>query len=47
MDLQMLVGPGGRERTRDEYASLFDAAGLRVVDTVRAGELAIYEDVPT
>ena len=26
-DLNMLVGPGGRERTVDEYASLFDSSG--------------------
>ncbi|WP_028644125.1 methyltransferase [Nocardioides sp. URHA0020] len=35
-DLNMLVMPGGRERTQDEYAALFDAGGLRltrVVDT--------------
>ena len=35
-DLNMLVMPGGRERTEDEYAALFAAAGLaltRVVDT--------------
>ena len=35
-DLNMLVLPGGRERTEAEYAALFDAAGLhltRVVDT--------------
>jgi O-methyltransferase domain len=35
-DLNMLVLPGGRERTEQEYAALFDAAGLRlngVVDT--------------
>ncbi len=35
-DLNMLVMPGGRERTQEEYAALFDAAGLRlglVVDT--------------
>jgi hypothetical protein len=31
-DLNMLVGPGGRERTRDEFAALFDAAGLRLTD---------------
>lgn len=29
-DLNMLVGPGGRERTLDEYATLFEAAGLRL-----------------
>jgi hypothetical protein len=35
-DLNMLVMPGGRERTEQQYAALFDAAGLRlerVVDT--------------
>lgn len=35
-DLNMLVMPGGRERTEEEYAALFDAAGLalsRVIDT--------------
>lgn len=29
-DLNMMIGPGGRERTRDEYARLFSAAGLRL-----------------
>jgi hypothetical protein len=35
-DLNMLVMPGGRERTEQEYGALFAAAGLtltRVVDT--------------
>jgi hypothetical protein len=35
-DLNMLVMPGGRERTEAEYAALFEAAGLRlhrVIDT--------------
>ena len=35
-DLNMLVLPGGRERTEAEYAALFGAAGLhlnRVIDT--------------
>jgi O-methyltransferase domain len=35
-DLNMLVLPGGRERTEQEYGALFEAAGLtlsRVVDT--------------
>ena len=35
-DLNMLVLPGGRERTEEQYAALFAAAGLRltrVVDT--------------
>jgi len=29
-DLNMLVMPGGRERTEEQYAALFDAAGLRL-----------------
>ena len=32
-DLNMLVGPGGRERTRAEYASLLASAGLRLVES--------------
>jgi hypothetical protein len=35
-DINMLVMPGGRERTEQQYAALFEAAGLRlagVVDT--------------
>ncbi|WP_328324843.1 acetylserotonin O-methyltransferase [Kribbella sp. NBC_00382] len=35
-DINMLVMPGGRERTADQYAELFTAAGLRqtrVIDT--------------
>jgi hypothetical protein len=30
-DLNMLVMPGGRERTLDEYAALFSSAGFRLV----------------
>jgi hypothetical protein len=30
-DLNMLVGPGGRERTEAEFASLFQAGGFRLV----------------
>lgn len=36
LDIEMLIGPGGRERTRDEFARLFESAGLgleRVVET--------------
>jgi hypothetical protein len=29
-DINMLVGPGGRERTLEEYAALFVAAGYRL-----------------
>jgi cyclopropane fatty-acyl-phospholipid synthase-like methyltransferase len=33
-DLNMLVLPGGRERTEQQYAALFDAAGLRLSRTL-------------
>jgi hypothetical protein len=33
IDLNMLVHPGGRERTREEYASLLEAAGFELVGT--------------
>ena len=47
LDLNMLVGPGGRERTRSEFAQLFARAGLklkRVIPT--ASPLSIVEAVP-
>ena len=36
-DLNMLVGPGGRERTEAEYADLFAAAALRLTRVVDTG----------
>jgi hypothetical protein len=39
-DLNMLVGPGGQERTLDEYAALFAAAGLQLVRAVPTGTAA-------
>ncbi len=45
-DLNMLVLPGGRERTEDEFTALFSAAGLRltrVIDTPT--EVVILEGV--
>jgi hypothetical protein len=33
-DLNMLVLPGGRERTEQQYGTLFDAAGLRLSRTL-------------
>jgi O-methyltransferase domain/Dimerisation domain len=43
-DLNMLVVPGGRERTEQEYAELFEAAGLGYVREVRsAAGLSVYE----
>mgnify|MGYP000129579055 CR=1 FL=1 len=41
-DLNMLVAPGGRERTAAEYAALFDAAGLALAaDTPTASGLHV------
>jgi hypothetical protein len=36
-DLNMLIGPGGRERDRAEYAALLDAAGLRLEQALPTG----------
>lgn len=36
MDLNMLVMPGGRERSEEEYAALFEQAGLRLARSVPA-----------
>ena len=36
-DLHMLVGPGGRERAGDEFAALFEAAGLRLAEVRPTG----------
>jgi hypothetical protein len=30
IDIEMLMFPGGRERTADEYSQLFSKAGLRL-----------------
>ncbi len=43
-DLNMLVNPGGRERTVEEYATLFDEAGFRLVGaTPTASGLNVIE----
>jgi hypothetical protein len=42
-DLNMLVGTGGRERTRDEYAALLDAAGYAIVGETPAGPVSVIE----
>ncbi|WP_394841535.1 acetylserotonin O-methyltransferase [Pendulispora brunnea] len=47
LDLQMLVSAGGRERTEEEFASLFEAGGFRlerVVPTPSA--ISVIEGVP-
>lgn len=44
MDVNMLVMTGGRERTEDEYRTLFDAAGFELTRlTVTPLELAVLE----
>jgi hypothetical protein len=46
-DLNMLVGPGGQERTRDEYAALFAATGFELTRTIpTAGMLQVFEAAP-
>jgi O-methyltransferase/methyltransferase family protein len=46
-DLNMLVGPGGRERTRDEFAALFAAGGFHLVGaTPSAIGLSVFEGRP-
>ena len=45
-DLNMLVGPGGRERTPDEYAALFAASGFRYVDfTPNPSHTGVFEGI--
>jgi hypothetical protein len=46
-DLNMLVSPGGRERTGEEFASLFAAADLRLVGTTPTSSgLQVIEGAP-
>lgn len=46
-DLNMLVSPGGRERTREEYAALFAAVGFRLTAVFpTAIGLAVIEGAP-
>ena len=46
-DLNMLVAPGGLERTRDEYAALLSAADLHLTRTVpTASDVTVIEAVP-
>jgi hypothetical protein len=47
-DLNMLVGPGGLERSTVEFADLFDGAGFRLTRTVSTGTpWSVIEAVPT
>jgi hypothetical protein len=46
-DLNMLVSPGGRERTLDEFAALFDRSGLALGDVYDAGAMKVIEAAPS
>lgn len=46
-DLNMLVAPGGRERTLDEYAALFESAGYQLAgSTPTAAGMSVIEGEP-
>ncbi|MEO5323756.1 methyltransferase, partial [Mesorhizobium sp. CC13] len=46
-DLNMLAVPGGQERTEEEFARLFGAAGFRLTRTIDAGpRISIIEGKP-
>ncbi len=43
-DLNMLVGPGGRERAAEEYAALLAAAGYELIgETPTVAEVSVFE----
>lgn len=47
LDLMMLVGPGGQERTETEYRDLLDAAGLSVTGIIpTTTDMSIVESQP-
>jgi hypothetical protein len=46
-DLNMLVGPGGQERTEREYRTLYTAAGFELVEVIpTASRMSILVGVP-
>ena len=46
-DLNMLVGPGGQERTREQFEALFEAAGYELVgDTPTDSGMHVLEGTP-
>jgi hypothetical protein len=47
LDLMMLVGPGGQERTAPEYSALLEKAGFRLTKIVpTASAASIVEATP-
>jgi hypothetical protein len=45
LDINMMVIPGGRERTKEEFAQLFQRAGLKLKRIVPSGPVSIIEAV--
>ncbi len=46
-DLNMLVAPGGQERTREEFSRLFDGAGFRLTRVIETGtRMSVIEGTP-
>ena len=46
LDVNMMIGPGGQERTREEFRDLFKRAGLRLKRVIpTACPLSIVEAV--
>lgn len=43
MDIEMLFGPGGKQRTRQEHAALLEAAGMKLLRIIPVGGTAIVE----
>jgi hypothetical protein len=47
VDIQMMIGLGGKERTEAEYRSLLEEAGFRMIRVQPTrGPLSIIEAVP-
>jgi hypothetical protein len=46
LDIEMMLLPGGRERTEHEFAALFAKAGLKLARVVATPMIAIVEGVP-
>jgi hypothetical protein len=48
LDMMMLVGPGGQERTEPEYGALLGRAGFRLTRVVPTSTAAsVVEAVPS
>jgi hypothetical protein len=47
MDINMMMGPGGQERTREEFDALLARAGFRLIDVhPTAAQVSVIEAVP-